>query len=51
MWPKIKCLYLISGVSICATQSFSIRISVDAVISAAPILELLSINHIERNIK
>lgn len=38
-------------VSICKTPSFSIHKSVDAVISAVSILGLLSINHIERNIK
>lgn len=37
-------------VSICERSSFSIRKFMDAVISAVPILGLLSIHHIERNI-
>lgn len=49
MWPKMAISYFM--VSICETPSFSVHKSLDAVISAAPILELLSINHTERNIK
>ena len=49
MCPKMATSF--SWVSICETPSFSVHKSMDAVVSAFPELELLSINHIERNIK